>query len=355
MVATAKDKLITVFVHLMLWGLLIFVLLMYPPLAGPENKLPHEFWLKQTAHIILMMAAFYFNSAVLVPRLLVKNKTVPFIIALLIVCAMGSFLLARIDAWLHIGERMAHIFGRKPRPSTFMDHFGFITMLMILGVSTSITMVQRWSIDAKLRQEFETQRTVAELSFLKAQIHPHFFFNTLNSIYALTYVNVETSRQVLHKLSRMMRYLLYETEQGTTLLTKELAFITDYIDIMKLRLNSNTTVNFSMPLKVDEMPIAPMLLLPFVENAFKHGVDDVNPSTISIDVEQVTNGLELEIKNTLITHTASESSNELTGKGIGMANTRRRLDLLYEGKHALTVQRDEENKEYCLSLRLILT
>jgi len=355
MVSTAKDRLITIFSHLMLWGLLVMVLMMFPPLASAGHNLPREFWIKQSAHIALMIVAFYFNAEILVPRLLVRSKTAVFILTLLVISLLSSFLLAQIDIWLNVGERMATIFGRKRFTSPYMDHFGFITMLMILGISTSITMVRRWSSDAKLRSEFESQRTIAELSFLKAQIHPHFFFNTLNSIYALTYVNVETSRQVLHKLSRMMRYLLYETEQNTTLLSKELAFITDYIEIMKLRLNSHTTVNFTMPLKVEEMTIAPMLLLPFVENAFKHGVDDIHPSTISIDIEQVKNGVELEIKNTLINHINRDSAQELEGKGIGMANTRRRLDLLYAGRHSLNIQRDEIKKEYRLRLRLILT
>jgi two-component system LytT family sensor kinase len=354
MVPTAKDKLITVTVHFLLWGFLVLVLLMYPPIAGAPGSLPVEFWIKQILHILLMIAVFYFNSAVLVPKLLVKNKMVLFLTAIILVSAASSFVLARIDGWLNVSAHIGHVFGRKPWPVPLLDHFGFITMLMVSGISTSVTMVRRWNLDAKLRSEFESERIVAELSFLKAQIHPHFFFNTLNSIYALTYVNVETSRQVLHKLSRMMRYLLYETEQGTTLLSKELEFITDYIEIMQLRLNSNTRVEFKTPKELKEMPIAPMILLPFVENAFKHGVDDVKAGTIIIEVEQLPDGLRLLVKNTIMGAGNNVSEKDIEGKGIGVANTRRRLDLLYADKHLMDIQLDKEHLEHRLELTLML-
>src|SRR5690606_41040104 len=108
----------------------------------------------------------------------------------------------------------------------------------------------------------------SELSFLKAQINPHFFFNTLNNIYALTYVDVETSRSALHKLSRMMRYLLYDTQAGITPLSQELSFVKDYIELMKLRLNETTKVVFKEPDLKENIQIPPMLFLPYIENAF---------------------------------------------------------------------------------------
>jgi LytS/YehU family sensor histidine kinase len=143
---------------------------------------------------------------------------------------------------------------------------------MALGIGTSITAVQKSQKDTLLRQEeallrksLEQQKTDSELSFLKAQINPHFFFNTLNNIYALTMINVESSRQVLLKLSRMMRYVLYETQKDGVLLSQEIAFVQDYIELMQLRLTDKVEVIFKRPTPLKEVTIAPMLRLPFVE------------------------------------------------------------------------------------------
>lgn len=327
---------------------------MYQPLAGAGAKLPKEFWIKQVVHTIVMLSAFYINLYFLVPKLLLKDKLVTFLIVVILFSLVSNVLLVQIDTWLKLSKQLDRTFGRRMWPNPYFDVFGLITTLMALGISTSVAIIDTWNRDTKLRQEFESQRTIAELSFLKAQIHPHFFFNTLNSIYALTYINVETSRQVLHKLSRMMRYLLYETQQNTTMLSKEVAFIQDYIEIMKLRLNSNTTVQFTLPDKIEEMPIASMLLLPFVENAFKHGIDDLQPSTIVVDIKQLPDGLALTIKNKMVKKQCDSQKKEIEGKGIGMVNTRRRLDLLYKDKYSLNINPDVQTNEYNLHLTLNL-
>jgi len=151
----------------------------------------------------------------------------------------------------------------------------------------------------------------------------------------------------------MMRYLLYETQQNATMLSRELEFIKDYVEIMKLRLKSNTIVLFKLPENAEEMPIAPMLLLPFVENAFKHGVDDQENSTIMIMINQVANGVELCVKNNFFSKQETPEK-KIAGKGIGLANTRRRLDLLYHCKHTLTTKIDDQAHEYHLQLKLVL-
>src|SRR5580698_6267334 len=140
----------------------------------------------------------------------------------------------------------------------------------------------------------------SELSFLKAQINPHFFFNTLNNIYALTLVNADTSRKAIHQLSRMMRYVLYDTQNSTTLLSQEVAFIKDYISLMQLRLTDVVKIDFKSPGALKDLAIAPMIFLPFIENAFKHGVSATQPSNINIAVKQNNNTIELEVVNTII-------------------------------------------------------
>ncbi|MGY0039059.1 sensor histidine kinase [Pedobacter sp. NJ-S-72] len=187
--------------------------------------------------------------------------------------------------------------------------------------------------------------------FKKAQINPHFFFNTLNNIYALTHVDVEKSRNALHKLSRMMRYLLYDTQEGSTPLSKEVSFIVDYIELMKLRLNDTTQVTFEGPLINNDIHIAPMLFLPYIENAFKHGVSSISPSVISIDLSMEDGALDMKVRNFIFNENAAIADNY---GGIGLMNTKRRLDLLYPEKHTFSAGKTEDTNEFIVHLTLIL-
>jgi LytS/YehU family sensor histidine kinase len=227
-----------------------------------------------------------------------------------------------------------------------------LATLLVLGISTTMSVVQKWQKDEVIRQSLERQKISTELSLLKAQINPHFFFNTLHSIYALTMINIETSREALHTLSRMMRYVLYETQSGTTLLSKEIEFLEDYINLMKLRLTEKVTVTFDQPSSLHDVPVAPMLFLPFVENAFKHGISALHPSHIHIAICQQDHTLQLNVRNTILPGkrvVLEESS------GIGLSNTRRRLDLLYPGDYTLSVTEKTSENEFQVQLTLNLS
>ena len=252
--------------------------------------------------------------------------------------------------------------GRPPRGGHIPGWalaFYFFSTLMTLSTGTIIVAVRKSQQDTLLRQEeallrksLEQQKTDSELSFLKAQINPHFFFNTLNNIYALTMINVESSRQALLKLSRMMRYVLYETQKDAVLLSQQIAFVQDYIELMQLRLTDKVEVIFKRPTPLKEVTIAPMILLPFVENAFKHGVSSLHSSRIFIAIHQKTDNLEIEVRNTVF---AEQSKSLEQGNGIGLVNTRRRLDLLYPDRYHLSVNEDTSQNEYQVHLTLDLS
>jgi LytS/YehU family sensor histidine kinase len=223
---------------------------------------------------------------------------------------------------------------------------------LVLGVSTSITTIQKWQADKQLTQEMEQDKVTSELSFLKAQINPHFFFNTLNNIYALTQVNADVAGKAIHQLSRMMRYLLYDTQQKQTMLSQEIAFVKDYISLMQLRLTDVVNVNIDTPRSLQDVPLAPMIFLPFVENAFKHGVSATQQSHIDIVIWQHNKMLDLTVKNSII----NDNSISLdTSSGIGLVNTRRRLDLLYRGKYKLDIIELNANNEYIVHLTIDLS
>ncbi len=233
-----------------------------------------------------------------------------------------------------------------------IDRPTIIISTLVLGVGTSITAIQKWQKDKQKREELEKDKVTSELSFLKAQINPHFFFNTLNNIYALTQVDANEAGKAIHQLSRMMRYLLYGTQQGHTMLSQEIAFVKDYISLMQLRLTGAVKITIDTPMQLLDMPMAPMMLLPFVENAFKHGVSATRQSHIDILVLQRSSVLDLTVKNSII----KDNNVSLdTNSGIGLVNTRRRLDLLYPGKYTLDINELNTGNEYTVHLILDLS
>lgn len=346
---------ITILLHLLVWMLFAFILLFYQPLSW-NVQLPYQFWFKQSGVLIMLVTVFYVNSNILVPQLLMKNNNLGFILVILaIIIAVGP-LVNMLDDSLHLPELMDKAFSasgvlRPFRKKDRLDIFQIMMTLMIVGISTSVTLIQKWQADKQQREALEKERIGSELSFLKAQINPHFFFNTLNNIYALTHVDVENSRRALHKLSRMMRYLLYDTQAGITPLSKEVSFIVDYLELMKLRLNDTTKVSFEGPLVSQDINIAPMLFLPYIENAFKHGVSAVEPSVIRIELSLEDKVLELKVINTIFNENA-----EIVDSygGIGLTNTKRRLDLLYPGKHTFSAMKVEERNEFVVHLTLVI-
>jgi two-component system, LytTR family, sensor kinase len=340
--------------HLAVWGL-VTALVMMPPFGG-RFTMPDEYWLKQTLLLAMLVGAFYLNSLVLLPRLLFQNRTALYIIAIGGVAVSIYWTIQAVEAWLHLPELWQKAV-RPDRPfnperARRFDIFTFLYTLLSLGASTSVTMVQKWQKDAQIRERLEKEKIKSELSFLKAQINPHFFFNTLNNIYALTMIDVETAREALHRLSRMMRYVLYETKEGTVQLSQEMAFLQDYIQLMQLRLTDKVQIEFEKPNSAQEVAIAPMLLLPFLENSFKHGISATQPSKIRIAVTLQNTTLRAEIRNTLFAEkglTLDESN------GIGLINTRRRLDLLYPNSYTLQITPKTPENEYLVELTLQTT
>lgn len=338
--------------HVLGWGLMGYLLFFQSFIS--EIHFPTVFWIRQSIFLVLMVGVFYLNANVFVPRYLLPGQTSRYLFSLFGVIVVVMLILAFIEWSFNLPILVHRAF--HPDGNGKIKYYGWIqpnlfTILLILGISTSMALLQKWQMDANLRLALEQAKTTSELSFLKAQINPHFFFNTLNNIYALTLIDVETAREALHRLSRMMRYVLYETQSGTTLLSKELNFLSDYIQLMELRLTDKVTVTLDTPSPLRDLSIAPMLFLPFVENAFKHGVSTLEPSWIRISVQQQDHQLQMDVRNTLFTQ---KSPSLETDNGIGLVNTRRRLDLLYPGQYTLYINEHTMAGEYHVQLTLNL-
>jgi two-component system, LytTR family, sensor kinase len=350
-------RFVPLLIHILVWATLGLTLLVFQPLRW-NVPLPTQFWVMQGAFFLLSVALFYFNAYLLVPRFLFRDRPIIFLL-LCLASALGVVtIIDLLNDWLNLPDLMHQVFsGGRPRErgrslfSSFRGPLNIFNTLLILCVSTSIEAVKKWQKDAQLRYTLEQQKISSELSFLKAQINPHFFFNTLNNIYALTMFDVEASRKALLTLSRMMRYVLYETQTEQAYLSKEIAFIQDYINLMQLRLTDKVTVTFEKPEPLKDMPVAPMLFLPFVENAFKHGISATQPSHIFISLRQHGPELEVEVRNSVFEEKVKtlEESN-----GIGLVNTQRRLDLIYPGRYTLEVTNGTPGTEFRIYLKLNL-
>lgn len=214
-------------------------------------------------------------------------------------------------------------------------------MLGALGLSWGLYLNRIWN---RLKEE----KSMAELSYLKAQINPHFLFNTLNSIYSLSLTNSEDTPDALIKLSEMMRYVLYETKTEKVALEKELAYIEGYIALQKLRLTSLTKVDFKAAADNPSLQIEPLLMIAFIENAFKYGVSTDLESQIDIKVNQNGEWLEMDCENDMVVEKkAGDEAN-----GIGIDNVKKRLELVYPGKHQLLIK--ENGTRYSVKLKIQL-
>jgi len=348
--------------HVLVWAVFALAIFYYQPIIS-DIEIPYQFWIKQTVELSLLVIAFYLNSSVLVPRLLLRNHPAWYLviiiaIVLAIVIAQRSldkaYAASQERRWMQTTELLNH--RRPPPPPRRLVTSGTMLIItitaLVVGISTAITGIQKWQKDNQARKELEQDKVTSELSFLKAQINPHFFFNTLNNIYVLTDVDPKLAGEAIHQLSKMMRYLLYDTQQGDNMLSQEIAFVKNYISLMKLRLTDVVRINIDIPDNLQDVPLAPMIFLPFVENAFKHGVSATQQSYINITISQKVKVLDMTVTNsTMKDNTASLDTNS----GIGLVNTRRRLDLLYPGKYKLDISEPGAASEYSVHLVLDLS
>lgn len=208
-----------------------------------------------------------------------------------------------------------------------------------------------WALLHTFKKERETEqlkkeKIQAELLFLKTQINPHFLYNTLNYMYSLAYPISDVLANAIIRLSQLMRYMLYNSSDGLIDLKLEIDYIQNYIEIYKLRFEDHFFVNFSITGKVEAQKIASLILIPFVENAFKHGVLDHAQRPIDIKIDIHGNDFWLRVSNT-VSYDDKDSTS-----GIGMVNIKRRLALIYPNAHTLQIMEQPETYEICLNIKL---
>jgi len=224
----------------------------------------------------------------------------------------------------------------------------FFAALFIFGLSTSYKVTIEWFNSERQKKELENEKLASELAFLKSQINPHFLFNTLNNVYSLAFKKSDDTPDAIIKLSKLMRYMLYESNERQVFLSKEIDYLHNYIDLQKLRLPETVEIKFNVEGDIEGRLIEPMLLIPFVENAFKHGVSYNEKSQINISIKLNADELLFVVDNKINNAQLTEES----GSGIGLLNVKRRLSLLYPGKHKIIIK--DDTYEYRVILKIYL-
>jgi two-component system, LytTR family, sensor histidine kinase AlgZ len=281
-----------------------------------------------TIHMICAASISYLNYFYLLPKFLFQKRVVAFILlfcAGLAVVVYARVVLERyyIDSFVHHHEYLY-----RPR---FVVQITFSNLSIVLFVSL-LRFAADWLDLQTTRKEIEKEKLTAELNFLKAQVNPHFLFNTLNNLYYLAYSKSDNTTEVIEKLSAMMRYMIYDSNYAQVQLNKEIDYMQNYISLEKLRLTDKVKINFNIDGDTDSVRIAPLILITFLENAFKHGVSSTSSeSWINATLHCATGNLTFDVANKKAAKTTEEKS------GIGLQNVKRRLELSYPGQYSLEI------------------
>lgn len=295
---------------------------------------------------VLLLIFFYLNFFVLVPRFYLNKQYllfVAFVVASFLFIAFLPDLVFAQNMRTQMHREMPEGFRPPQHRFPLLRHLyhHLLPFLIVLALSLLLRIYDRW-------KQAEQEKAHAELSYLKAQINPHFLFNTLNTIYSLAIKNSPDTSEAVLKLSGMMRYVLSEGNNTFVSLEKEIAYITDYVDLQKIRVQRSVNLSYDVEGDTTGKKIAPILLIPFIENAFKYGVNSEEKSAIGIHIHISDDLLLLKVKNNKVrVSTAHE-----TKSGLGIENTRFRLQLLYPGRHKLNIRETQDEFAVELSLNL---
>ncbi len=339
-----------------------FILLPKQELFIKDGKLT-PFSIDQFVVNGLAMTFFYLHSYLLLPLLYFKKKYISYFFLLAACLGLALLIVVKINQ-LHpppseipTNRKGIPEFSENPLapPSPlqapphvkmlgekiFLYANFFLKFLLVFLISIALRIYRNW-------QTAEEEKYKAELAFLKSQINPHFLFNTLNGIYVQAIRKVENTAPSIMKLSSIMRYVISEGHRPLVPLEKEIGYVTDYIDLQKMRLSDSMKVDYQLNILQENLTIAPLILITFIENAFKHGVSTEEDGIIRITIDVADSQLLMNVRNNKYKVTLREEEQS----GIGIDNTKRRLNLMYPDKHELTINNNDTSYSVTLKLNL---
>jgi two-component system, LytTR family, sensor kinase len=337
-------KWLAVSLHVLFWALIFsFPYLLRPVIENNASHRPQinytSFYYLSFADNFIRLMLFYANAYLFIPHLAYKKKYGQYLLVLAI--ALGIMLvLNQLFFNLFIKEIAYKVW------NFFVFNLPFFFFIVI--ASTAFRVIKDRIQETQRLKERETENLKTELSFLRSQVSPHFMFNIMNNMVALARKKSELLEPSLIKLSSLLRYMLYETEEKVPL-QKEIEYLQSYIDLQRQRFGNNIIIKACLETANHNYEIEPMLLIPFVENAFKHGAGAVVNAEIHIDLKVENNILSFSVRNTFEEMTAETKDKT---SGIGLANVQRRLALLYHNKHSLLITK--QNNWFIASLQIVL-
>lgn len=354
-------------IHIAVWGILFGF---FPLLIYIDSMYDTIFLRRSIVQTIIFISIFYLNYFILIPNLYFKNRLIAYLTSIIFLIILSVFIfnyhenineakMESIRNEMHFGKdfkpRFENFEKNKmpkflPKPSKKWPYYNFVLIsLLITGISLGLRLSEKLIQNERRRKEVEKEKLNSELAFLKNQVSPHFFFNTLNNIYSLVEINTSEGQKAIIQLSKLMRYLLYESEHGNTLLSREIEFMTNFVDLMKLRLSPKIQLKVVFPKKFNDIEIPPLLFISFIENAFKHGISYAEPSFININMSVNKKEIYFWCSNSLIT---KDKEDIKTASGIGLENVRKRLELLYPNKHHLIINTTEVFYSVALTIEI---
>lgn len=340
--------------HIPFWCLyhyLWWVVAMGNPLKAANSIFFSIFAVKFAFYVVFQALAVYFNLYFLMPRYLETNRFRVYFTALAVTLLSAS--LCIVSGYYLIAflshKSIATLYGDT---ACFFSFFSgaFPSTIASMTLAMSIKLTRQWLQDKRRQQLLEKEKLETELKFLKSQFNPHFLFNTINSIFFLIHKNPDKASSSLAKFSELLRYQLYECNDIQILLSKEISYLENFIELEKLRQNNNIDVQFTLNQQNSiHWGIAPFILMTFVENAFKHvSKHSDQPNWIKIQLDQEEEQLYFAVSNS----TAETTYNEVVSYGgIGLQNVQRRMDLIYPGQYKLDIQ----SSDNCFVIKLQLS
>lgn len=294
-----------------------------------------------------LFAIFYLNYFLLIPKVLFREHKKKFLMLNILVIGAVSIGL-RILSDIQVPPPPNEELMMKIKPPHFIFFMRDIaTMIFAAGLSVAIRVSIRWNETEKARREAVKSRTEAELKNLRNQLNPHFLLNTLNNIYALIAFDTDKAQQAVQDLSKLLRYVLYDNQEMFVPLQKEIDFIKNYIELMRIRVSAKVNIVTEFNIKPQsQTPIAPLIFISLIENAFKHGISPTGESFININISENDKEIICIIKNSNFPKTEKDKS----GSGIGLEQVRKRLEIVYQGNYKWECYLSDNGKIYNSSI-----
>ena len=344
-----KSQALKILAHSLVWLVLFFLPYILSFGNGGEVKImwPLVFM------TLIGVGLFYLNSLLLIPELLYKKKKLSYFIfgfVVLIICAFGFDLLEKLlFDYPEMPKPKMPDFPRMQDPAEMPSppKNSIIPFLLFFLLGAGYRFYLDKIESKKLMEERIKKDLENEVIFLKGQINPHFLLNMLNNVVALNRTNPKEVEPVLIKLSELMHYSLYLSDQLEVEIKEEAEYIKNYIELQKIRLSEDVKLDYNIDIEgVGHYRIVPLILLPFIENAFKHGIGFVKNPFVSVTVLMLEGELILKVKNSL----SKNAKGDVTKGGVGLSNVKRRLELAYPNHHSLDIKVSEN--EYFVELKV---